>query len=48
MTTSLVTCPLWEATGGLAIKHAGGQVLGIRGDKDDGFSGGYLCPKGTS
>ncbi|RHW28682.1 molybdopterin oxidoreductase family protein [Nocardioides immobilis] len=48
MTTSFVTCPLCEATCGLAIKHEGGQVLGIRGDKDDVFSGGYLCPKGTS
>jgi len=48
MTTSFATCPLCEATCGLAITHEDGQVLEIRGDKDDVFSGGYLCPKGTS
>src|SRR5687767_13067820 len=48
METSFVTCPLCEATCGLAIAHEDGQILDIRGDKDDVFSRGYLCPKGTS
>jgi len=48
MTTSFVTCPLCEATCGLAVSHDDRQVLSIRGDKEDVFSGGYLCPKGTS
>ena len=48
MTTSFVTCPLCEATCGLAVNHDDRQVLSIRGDKEDVFSGGYLCPKATS
>ena len=48
MTTSFVTCPLCEATCGLAVSHDDRQVLSIRGDRDDVFSRGYLCPKGTS
>jgi len=43
------TCPLCEATCGIAIEIAGNengdQVLGVRGDEDDPFSRGYLCPK---
>lgn len=42
------TCPLCEATCGLAIEVADGEVLRIRGDRDDVFSKGYLCPKGSS
>lgn len=47
-TTSHVTCPLCEATCGLAITTRDGAVVDVRGDKDDVFSKGYLCPKGTS
>jgi anaerobic selenocysteine-containing dehydrogenase len=39
------TCPLCEATCGLAIGIDGGQVQSVRGDPDDPFSRGYLCPK---
>ncbi|HLK12809.1 MAG TPA: molybdopterin-dependent oxidoreductase [Candidatus Binatia bacterium] len=39
-------CPLCEATCGLAITTRGREVTGIRGDPDDVFSRGFLCPKG--
>ncbi len=42
------TCPLCEATCGLAITLSGNTVTGIRGDRDDVFSRGYICPKGAS
>lgn len=40
------TCPLCEATCGLELTLKGEHVLGIRGDRDDVFSHGFLCPKG--
>jgi len=46
-TTSFRTCPLCEATCGLAIEVEAGAVTRIRGDRDDVFSKGFLCPKGT-
>lgn len=41
------TCSLCEAHCGVAVRvdRATGQVLSVRGDRDDPFSGGYLCPK---
>lgn len=48
MTTVPVTCPLCEATCGLAVTFDGDRVTGVRGDPDDVFSRGYLCPKGAS
>ena len=39
------TCPLCEATCGLAIDVADGEVVKIRGDEQDVFSRGFLCPK---
>src|SRR3954466_10358342 len=46
--TAYRTCPLCEATCGLAIDVEGGEVTKIRGDADDVFSHGFLCPKGVS
>jgi anaerobic selenocysteine-containing dehydrogenase len=47
--TSYTTCPLCEATCGLEIKLAdGAKVLKIRGDEEDVFSHGFICPKGGS
>ena len=46
--TAFRTCPLCEATCGLAITLEDGVVTDIRGDADDVFSGGFLCPKGTA
>ena len=40
------TCPLCEATCGLEIRTRGREVVGIRGDADDVFSRGFICPKG--
>lgn len=42
------TCPLCEATCGLQIELDGGEVTRIRGDMNDVFSHGYLCPKGST
>lgn len=43
------TCPLCEATCGLELELSDGlDVLKIRGDKDDVFSQGFICPKGGS
>lgn len=42
------TCPLCEATCGLKITLDGDTVTDIRGDDDDVFSHGYICPKGTT
>ena len=41
------TCPFCEATCGLAVEMDGDRVLSVRGDPDDVFSRGFLCPKGT-
>ena len=43
------TCPLCEATCGLEITVGPDeQIVRIRGDKDDVFSRGYICPKGST
>ena len=42
------TCPLCEAGCGLEITVRGPVVERIRGDRDDVFSHGFLCPKGSS
>jgi anaerobic selenocysteine-containing dehydrogenase len=43
--TTYRICPLCEACCGLEIKVRGTQILSIRGDEDDVFSKGYICPK---
>ena len=47
-TTSYTTCPLCEATCGLEIVTRGREVISIRGDAQDVFSHGYICPKAYS
>ena len=42
------TCPLCEATCGLTLEVSGDQVVRVRGDEDDPFSGGFVCPKGVA
>jgi anaerobic selenocysteine-containing dehydrogenase len=44
--TAYRTCPFCEATCGLKITLAGEEVASIRGDDDDVFSKGFICPKG--
>lgn len=41
-------CPLCEATCGLTLTIEGTTVTGTRGDRDDVFSRGFICPKGAS
>lgn len=41
------TCNLCEAMCGLEIKVTDGTIESIKGDKDDPFSKGYICPKAT-
>ncbi|GJM38020.1 MAG: dehydrogenase [Acidimicrobiales bacterium] len=42
------TCPLCEATCGLEIEITDGAVRRIRGDREDVFSHGFICPKGST
>ena len=42
------TCPLCEATCGLEISHRNGEIVRIRGDREDVFSHGFICPKGST
>ena len=41
------TCSLCEAMCGLEVHHADGEVKLIRPNRDDVWSEGYICPKGT-
>ncbi len=38
-------CPFCEATCGLAVEVEGDSIVTVRGDKEDPFSRGYICPK---
>lgn len=42
------TCNLCEAMCGIEVSVEGDQVVGIRGDEQDPFSRGYICPKATA
>ncbi len=42
------TCPLCEAGCGLEITLTDGKPTLVRGDRDDVFSKGFLCPKGSA
>ena len=46
--TALRICPLCEATCGLTLTISDGRVTGARGDREDVFSAGFICPKGAS
>jgi anaerobic selenocysteine-containing dehydrogenase len=45
MATHYRTCPFCEATCGLEIETDGRDVVSVRGDADDVFSHGFICPK---
>jgi anaerobic selenocysteine-containing dehydrogenase len=47
-TAALRICPLCEATCGLTLTIEDGRVTGARGDREDVFSAGFICPKGAS
>ena len=42
------TCPLCEATCGLELTLEGRDLMKVRGDPDDVFSRGYICPKAVA
>ena len=44
----LATCPLCEATCGISVSVDGDRITSIRGDDDDPFSRGYICPKAAA
>ncbi|MBQ0730084.1 MAG: molybdopterin oxidoreductase family protein [Oleispira antarctica] len=46
--THFRTCTLCEAMCGIEVKHDGENILSIKGDKNDPFSQGYICPKATA
>ena len=41
-------CPLCEAICGLELQYEGDALVAIRGDEDDPFSRGHVCPKGNA
>ncbi len=47
-TVAFRTCPLCEAGCGLQIELRDGRVKRIRGDQQDVFSHGFICPKGST
>jgi anaerobic selenocysteine-containing dehydrogenase len=48
MTVRIATCPLCEAACGILVELDGDSVRSIRGDPDDPFSRGYICPKAAA
>jgi anaerobic selenocysteine-containing dehydrogenase len=42
------TCPLCEASCGILVDTDGERIRSIRGDQDDPFSLGYICPKAAA
>jgi anaerobic selenocysteine-containing dehydrogenase len=48
MNTAYITCPFCEATCGLQVTLDGNAIRSVRGDDEDVFSHGFICPKGAS
>lgn len=46
--TDYAVCMLCEAICGLEVEHDGERVLRVRGDAQDAFSRGHICPKGVA
>src|SRR5258706_14426785 len=46
--THFRTCHLCEAMCGIVIEVEDERILSIRGDKDDPFSRGHVCPKAVA
>lgn len=46
--THFRSCNLCEAMCGIKIEYRGNEVLSIKGDEDDPFSKGHICPKATA
>src|SRR5512132_1506439 len=41
-------CNFCDATCGIEIEYEGPRILGIRGDEQDPFSRGHVCPKAVA
>lgn len=48
MERHVATCPLCEATCGIVVETEGARIVGIRGDREDPFSRGHVCPKAVA
>src|SRR5881296_3777584 len=48
MAKRLHTCMLCEAVCGLAVEMEGASIQSVRGDPDDPFSRGHICPKAAA
>ena len=46
--TRPATCPLCEAMCGVLVEVDGERIRSVRGDPDDPFSRGYVCPKAAA
>ena len=44
----LHTCILCEATCGITLRVEEGRIVGVRGDPEDPFSRGHVCPKAAA
>ena len=42
------TCPLCEAMCGIVVETDGARIASIRGDEEDQFSRGHICPKAVA
>ena len=47
-TPRAATCPLCEAMCGVLVEVDGRRIRVVRGDRDDPFSRGYICPKAAA
>ena len=47
-TRHFATCNLCEAICGIVVETEGDRVTTIRGDDDDPFSRGHICPKAAA
>jgi len=48
VTTHYRACNLCEATCGIAVEVSDGSIVSIRGDREDPFSRGHICPKAVA
>src|SRR4051812_41246933 len=44
----LHTCMLCEAVCGISVEVENGRLVSVRGDRDDPFSQGHICPKAAA
>lgn len=47
-TSRVATCPLCEAMCGVLVEVDGERIQAVRGDPDDAFSRGFVCPKAAA